>query len=206
MVNSSTDWPSLVVSLTALCVSLIALVFAREQLVEARTANGGRAMRLHISLAKRDDLSEEDAARVDAAIAGLNFEFVPFLISYEVTGPAVFYQVLPYSWGEDGVSQPAGNEVAIPRLSCEDGPCDTVAMIQKELVEEIRIGVVWMQPSGEGMRSGAIRFDHDGVLEEWVWRNRLIGKLPFVQPGIWKRRRDPNSSVGPLTQPWQLKR
>ena len=206
MFASTTDWPTFVVSLTALSVSLVALVLSWKQLSEARTANGGWGMNLRVKPITREDLLAEDAARIDAAVAGLEFDCVPFQVTFEVIGPAIYYQVIPYSWGKAGHSDRAESAPPIPRLSCEDGPVDTVSMVQKELVDEIRFGVAWLQPSGTGMLPGAVRFDLDGEIEEWVWRNPVVAKLPFVAAGSWKRRKRPKSSVGPLTQPWELKR
>ena len=206
MFDSTTDWPTFVVSLTALSVSLVALVLSWKQLAEARTANGGWGMNLQVKPITREDLLPEDAARIDAAVAGLEFECVPFQVTFEVIGPAIYYQVIPDSWGKGGRSDRAESAPAIPRLSCEDGPVDTVSMVQKELIDEIRFGVAWLQPSGAGMLPGAVRFDLDGEIEEWVWRNPLVAKLPFVASGSWKQRKRPISSVGPLTQPWEVKR
>lgn len=202
----SFDTVSLAVAVAALFVSLVALLLSWRQLYEARTSNGGRGMNLHVRPITRDDLSPEDAALIDQSLVGMEHEYVPFMVTFEVTGPAVYYQVIPYTWGKDGISERTGFDAPISKLTCEDGPVSTVSMVQRELVEGIRFGVAWLQPDGSGLKPGAIRFDLDGDLEEWVWRHRLVAKIPFVHPGFWRRRKLPSPSVGPLTQPWESRR
>lgn len=196
---------ALIVAVAALMVSLAALFLSWKQLYEARTSNGGRGMNLRVHNVTREDLTPEDAAMVDEAIAGSEREYVPFLVSFEVTGPAVYYQVLPYTWGKDGVSEPAGSSIPWPKLTCDNGRISTVSLIQKELVEGIRFGIAWLEPDGAGLKPGALRFDLAGDLEEWVWRNRMLAKIPFIRPGYWKPRTFPADSIGPLTQPWELR-
>lgn len=202
---SAFDSFALIVAVAALIASLAALFLSWKQLYEARTSNGGRGMNLRVRNVTREDLTSEDAAVVDEVIAGSAHEYVSFLLSFEVTGPAVYYQVLPYMWGKDGVSEPAGVSMPWPKLTCEDGLIRTVSLIQQELVEGIRFGVAWLEPDGVGLRPGALRFDLDGDLEEWVWRNHMLAKIPFIRPGYWKPRTFPAASIGPLTQPWELR-
>ena len=202
---SAFDAFALIVAVAALITSLAALFLSWKQLYEARTSNGGRGMNLRVRNVTREDLTPEDAAMVDEAIAAYDREYVPFLVSFEVTGPAVYYQVLPYTWGKDGVSEPTGSSMPWPKLTCEDGRISTVSLIQKELVEDIRFGIAWLEPDGAGLKPGALRFDLEGDLEEWVWRNHLFAKIPFVRPGYWKPRAFPAASIGPLTQPWELR-
>lgn len=193
----------MLVAVAALFVSLVALLLSWRQLYEARTSNGGRGMNLNVRHISRKDVTAEDANIIDEALAGMEHEYVPFMLSFKVTGPAEFYQVIPYTWGKDGVSDRTGVEEPIPKLTCEAGQVNTVSMIQKELLDEIRFGVAWLQPNGEGLQPGAIRFDLNSDLEEWVWRNRFVSRLPFVNPGKWKPRKSRMPSVGPLTQPWE---
>lgn len=202
---SAFDSFSLVVALAALIVSLAALFLSWKQLHEAKTSNGGRGMNLRVRNVTREDLTPEDAAVVDEAIAGSEREYVPFLVSFEVTGPAVYYQVLPYTWGKDGVSEPTGSSMPWPKLTCENGRISTVSLIQRELVDGIRFGITWLESDGPGLKPGALRFDLAGDLEEWVWRNHMLAKLPFIRPGYWKPRTFPAASIGPLTQPWELR-
>lgn len=194
------------IALTALIVSLIALVFSWKQLHEAQTSNGGRGMNFRISLANRSQMSPEEASQIDAAIAEYAHEYVVFLYSFRVTGPAAYFEVIPYTWGSDGVNDPVNGFDPIPRLDAMSGEVSFAALIQKELVESVKFGVAWLQPSGQGLIPGAVRMSLNQDLEEWCWRSRWISKLPFIRPGRWKRRKQPKASVGPLTQPWELKR
>jgi|GEM_PF-5737275 len=199
------DTLSLFVAAAALFASLVALLLSWRQLHEATTSNGGRGMNISVKHISREDVSPEDAVKIDGALEEMRHEYVPFMVSFEVTGPAEYYQVIPYTWGKDGVSDRTGLEEPIPKLTCEDRRVSVVSMIQKELIDGIRFGVAWLQPDGVGLKPGAIRFDLNGDLEEWVWRNRFVSKLPFVNPGRWKPRKTPKPSVGPLTQPWELR-
>lgn len=195
---------SLVIAGAALLVSLVALLLSWRQLHEARTSNGGRGMNLRVKPISRDDVYLEEAQEIDQMLEHMEHEYIPFVMSFKVTGPAQFYQVIPYTWGKGGISEHAGFEDPIPKLTCEAGEINVVAMIQKELVDDIQFGVAWVEPDGVGLKPGAIRFALNGELEEWVWRNHFAAKLPFFSPGRWKPRKPPKPTCGPLTQPWEV--
>lgn len=204
MEKLSNDTLSLIVAALALLVSLVALLLSWKQLHEAQTSNGGRGMNLHVKRTSRENVPEDVAREVDEALKAFHHEYFPFVMTLQVTGPAEFYQVIPYTWGKDGVSDPTGFEEPIPKLTSEDGRISAMIMIQKELLDGIRFGVAWLEPDGLGLKPGAIRLNLDGELEEWVWRHRFVAKLPFVSPGRWKRRKNRKPTIGPLTQPWEV--
>ncbi|OFL62274.1 hypothetical protein HMPREF2760_01805 [Corynebacterium sp. HMSC065D07] len=204
METLSNETLSLIVAALALFVSFAALFLSWKQLYEAQTSNGGRGMNLHVKRTSRDNMSEDVAREVDEALKAFHHEYVPFVMTLQVTGPAEFYQVIPYTWGRDGMSDRTGFEDPIPRFTSEDGRVSAITMIQKELLDGIRFGVAWLEPDGLGLKPGAIRLDLNGELEEWVWRYRLVAKLPFVSSGRWKRRKTPKPTIGPLTQPWEV--
>lgn len=199
------EWLSTIVvplvSVTAFVVSLAALWIARKQLDEAKTANGGRGMNLYVRPISREDVSPEDALLIDAAISEYEYDYIPFLFTFKVTGPASFYQVIPYTWGEDGFNQPVGDLEPIAKLDCTDGTITTVALIQKELVDSIWFGLAWLEPRGGGLAPNAIRLNLNDEFEEWHWRNYQLSKLPGVREGYWKKREFRQVNVGPLTQP-----
>ena len=204
MEKLSNDTLSLIVAALALLVSLVALLLSWKQLHEAQTSNGGRGMNLHVKRTSRENVPEDVAREVDEALKAFHHEYFPFVMTLQVTGPAEFYQVIPYTWGKDGVSDPTGFEEPIPKLTSEDGRISAMIMIQKELLDGIRFGVAWLEPDGLGLKPGAIRLNLDGELEEWVWRHRFVAKLPFVSPGRWKLRKNRKPTIGPLTQPWEV--
>lgn len=200
----SNDTLSLIVAALALLVSLVALLLSWKQLHEAQTSNGGRGMNLHVKRTSRENVPEDVAREVDEALKAFHHEYFPFVMTLQVTGPAEFYQVIPYTWGKDGVSDPTGFEEPIPKLTSEDGRVSAMIMIQKELLDGIRFGVAWLEPDGLGLRPGAIRLNLNGELEEWVWRHRFVAKLPSVSPGRWKPGKKRKPTIGPLTQPWEI--
>ncbi len=161
-------------------------------------------MNLNVKRTSRENVPEDVAREVDEALKAFHHEYFPFVMTLQVTGPAEFYQVIPYTWGKDGVSDPTGFEEPIPKLTSEDGRISAMIMIQKEFLDGIRFGVAWLEPDGLGLKPGAIRLNLNGELEEWVWRHRFVAKLPFVSPGRWKRRKNRKPTIGPLTQPWEV--
>ncbi|HAT6528792.1 TPA: hypothetical protein JAJ73_002026, partial [Corynebacterium striatum] len=183
MEKLSNDTLSLIVAALALLVSLVALLLSWKQLHEAQTSNGGRGMNLNVKRTSRENVPEDVAREVDEALKAFHHEYFPFVMTLQVTGPAEFYQVIPYTWGKDGVSDPTGFEEPIPKLTSEDGRISAMIMIQKEFLDGIRFGVAWLEPDGLGLKPGAIRLNLNGELEEWVWRHRFVAKLPFVSPG-----------------------
>lgn len=189
------------VSVTAFIVSLAALWIARKQLEEAKTANGGRGLSLYVRPLSREDVSPEEALNIDTAVAESEHDYIPFLLTFAVTGPASFYQIIPYTWGEDGFNEPVGELEPIAKLDYTDGTIATVALIQKELVDSIWFGLAWLEPRGGGLAPSAIRLNLNDEFEEWHWRNYQLSKLPGVREGYWKKREFRQVNVGPLTQP-----
>jgi len=194
-----------ITSLTAFCVSLIALLFSHRQLQEARSTNGGRGMNMKLRPVQQQDLEPDDAAEIDAVVNSYEHNYVAVMLTFEALGPAKFYQVIPYTWGTDGRSEKADESKPIACMDYQSGEVKAVILIQQELLEGIRIGVAWIQPDAEGFKTGAIRATVDGALEEWKWRNRLTSKLPGVSPGRWCERKQRPPSVGPLTQPHEVR-
>ena len=78
-------------------------------------------MNLNVKRTSRENVPEDVAREVDEALKAFHHEYFPFVMTLQVTGPAEFYQVIPYTWGKDGVSDPTGFEEPSPQLTVDLG-------------------------------------------------------------------------------------
>ena len=194
---------SLLIAGCAFVVSFCALLIAYFQLREARTTTGGRGLTLHFRPLDSQELSEQEFHRINALITSSEKRLIPFLVTVEVVGPAEFFEVMPHSWGEEGSWDIAAGGPPIKRLTCDSGPVDTVALLQADLLEGIKLGVVWRQAWQRGLETGAIRASLDGTLEEWVYYSRI--RRIFNRRSIagkWRERPQEMPDFGPVSQPW----
>lgn len=203
------DLASFLLSLCAFLTASAALFIAYLQLREARTATGGRGMILRFRPIQRDELDDEEAQLIDDSISDLaarnpDIKMTAILLTAEVHGPAAFYELGPYTWGEEGAPDTPLGFAPIKKFTCESGPASFVVMVQTELLRKVKIGVVWIQPWDRGLQTGAIRTTLDGELEEWTFYSRL--QKIFAKKGVtgyWRARKSQQEEFGPVSQPWQ---
>ena len=172
------QWASIFISGSAFLTALAALAVSYLQLREARTSTGGRGMYMYFRPIKRDDVSPAESALIDETLFALtsknpNIQLTAIQLTVEVQGPAAFYEVRPYTWGEAGMPDNPLAFKPVKKLTCESDPTTFVVMIQTELLPTMKLGVVWLQPWQRGLEASAIRSNTKGDLEEWVFYSRF---------------------------------
>ena len=185
----TSDWlaaASLALAGVGLVIALSALTIAVRQLRHAETTNGGRSMALRINnVDKGDD-------------GGLVIEY-----EGEVRGPAVFYDVIPFTWA--GVGSPSQEPERIASFGCDDGLLAITSHVEDKAAETIQFGFLWREPWRGGLRTGGIRTSIDGPLEAWCYRPKLLERISRRQ-GRWVAQPHGRFAWGPASQPHEVPR
>ena len=192
-------------SVVALIISTISLMIAIKELHLTRTAMGGKGLKLEVIHVPFEEVPSEYHPNLplDFFTPETQNNYLICKITIQAWGPFTFYDVTPWMWSEGGWSETKFGG-GVPVLKAEDGPVSFLLCPASDSLPTLKIGVVWDEPHGLGLRQNGMRYHSDGSLfqqlQEWRWYPDWIQQLTRgYLSGRWKRKSYLRYRKAPIT-------